>query len=264
MDAAFFVEQLGAANQEILSRLAPVETLVAESGGDLRLENLLKIALKNELEATEIAARWLVSTSDIDVKLALARQAGDEAKHYRLIEAHLQGLGADLSGFDPLAQAGRLETREVAPCYDCGHDAEVVDDEPHPDRKLVELLAHAERGELLGIAPDQDESGEVPAVRLEEDRLEALNDALLLQAGVVAEGLAEELRRLGLASANDLAPPDEETGVGHVHLQCVADVTSMTRRGVAGNLSSATRVSVRGMRSVCRAHSLARDLRRPG
>ena len=104
MDAAVFVEQLGAANQEILSRLAPVETLVAESGGDLRLESLLKIALKNELEATEIAARWLVSTSDIDVKLALARQAGDEAKHYRLIEAHLQELGADLSGFDPLAQ----------------------------------------------------------------------------------------------------------------------------------------------------------------
>jgi 1,2-phenylacetyl-CoA epoxidase catalytic subunit len=104
MEAAVFVEQLGAANQEILSRLAPVETLVAESGGDLRLESLLKIALKNELEATEIAARWLVSTPDIDVKLALARQAGDEAKHYRLIEAHLQELGADVSGFDPLAQ----------------------------------------------------------------------------------------------------------------------------------------------------------------
>jgi 1,2-phenylacetyl-CoA epoxidase catalytic subunit len=104
MDAASFVEQLGAANQEILNRLAPVETLVAESGGDLRLENLLKIALKNELEATEIAARWLVSTPEVEVKLALARQAGDEAKHYRLIEAHLQELGADLSGFDPLAQ----------------------------------------------------------------------------------------------------------------------------------------------------------------
>ena len=103
MDAALFVEQLDAANQEILSRLAPAETLVAESGGDLRLENLLKIALKNELEATEIAARWLVSTPDIEVKLALARQAGDEARHYRLIEAHLQELGADLSGFDPLA-----------------------------------------------------------------------------------------------------------------------------------------------------------------
>jgi 1,2-phenylacetyl-CoA epoxidase catalytic subunit len=104
MDTAVFVEQLEAANREILGRLAPVETLVAESGGDSRLETLLKIALKNELEATEIAARWLVSTPDIDVKLALARQAGDEAKHYRLIEAHLQELGADVSGFDPMAQ----------------------------------------------------------------------------------------------------------------------------------------------------------------
>jgi 1,2-phenylacetyl-CoA epoxidase catalytic subunit len=104
MDATAFVERVSATNQEILSRLAPAETLVAESAGDLRLENLLKIALKNELEATEIAARWLVSTRDVDVKLALARQAGDEAKHYRLIEAHLQELGVDLSGFDPLAQ----------------------------------------------------------------------------------------------------------------------------------------------------------------
>ena len=52
MDAETFVKQLSDANQEILDRLAPAETLVAESGGDLRLENLLKIALKNELEAT--------------------------------------------------------------------------------------------------------------------------------------------------------------------------------------------------------------------
>ncbi len=104
MDATTFVERLSATNQEILDRLAPVETLVAESAGDLCPENLLKIALKNELEATEIAARWLVSTPDVDVKLALARQAGDEAKHYRLIEAHLHELGVDLADFDPLAQ----------------------------------------------------------------------------------------------------------------------------------------------------------------
>ena len=103
MDAATFVEQLGNRNAEVLRRLAPAETLVAESGGDLRLENLLKIALRNELEATEIAARWLVSTADVETKLALARQAGDEAKHYRLIAEHLGQLGVDLSGFDPLA-----------------------------------------------------------------------------------------------------------------------------------------------------------------
>jgi 1,2-phenylacetyl-CoA epoxidase catalytic subunit len=103
MDAAAFVEQLGMANQEILDRLAPAETLVAESGGDLRLDHLLKIALKNEMEATELAARWLVRTDDVDVKLAFARQAGDEAKHYRLIVTHLQELGVDLNGFDPLS-----------------------------------------------------------------------------------------------------------------------------------------------------------------
>jgi 1,2-phenylacetyl-CoA epoxidase catalytic subunit len=104
MDAAAFVEQLDHRNAEVLSRLAPAETLVAESGGDLRLENLLKIALRNELEATEIAARWLTSTDDVETKLALARQAGDEAKHYRLIADHLQQLGVNLSDFDPLAQ----------------------------------------------------------------------------------------------------------------------------------------------------------------
>jgi len=104
MDAAAFVEQLGNRNAEVLSRLAPSETLVAESGGDLRLENLLKIALRNEMEATEIAARWLTTTDDVETKLALARQAGDEAKHYHLIADHLQQLGVDLSDFDPLAQ----------------------------------------------------------------------------------------------------------------------------------------------------------------
>src|SRR4029453_4630674 len=104
MDAKIFVEQLGAANQDILDRLSPPETLGSERGGGFKIQNLLKIALKNELEATELAARWLVSTDDVDIKLALARQAGDEAKHYRLIVEHLNELGVDLQGFDPLAQ----------------------------------------------------------------------------------------------------------------------------------------------------------------
>ena len=67
----------------------------------------LKMALKNELEASELAAVWMPSTPEIDVKLALARQAGDEAKHYRLIEQRLAKLGvtADLNvaeGYGPM------------------------------------------------------------------------------------------------------------------------------------------------------------------
>src|SRR5262249_28762506 len=61
----------------------------------------LKMALKNELEASEIAAVWIPTTPEVEVKLALARQVGDEAKHYRLIEEHLQKKGVDLSDFDP-------------------------------------------------------------------------------------------------------------------------------------------------------------------
>ena len=63
----------------------------------------LKIALKNELEASELAALWMPSTPEVDVKLALARQAGDEAKHYRLIEKRLEQMGASLDGFNPAA-----------------------------------------------------------------------------------------------------------------------------------------------------------------
>ena len=76
----------------------------AQPGPAMTVAALLKLALKNELEAAEEAAIWLASERDVQVKLALARQCGDEAKHYRLIEARLRELGVDPGGFDPLAQ----------------------------------------------------------------------------------------------------------------------------------------------------------------
>ena len=48
---------------------------------------------------------WIPTTPEVEVKLALARQDGDEAKHYRLIEEHLRTSGVDLNGFDPVAGA---------------------------------------------------------------------------------------------------------------------------------------------------------------
>src|SRR5262245_17980303 len=104
MDAETFVQDLDAKNQELLRRLAPESTLKPEVEGDLTVGNLLKVALKNEIEATEIAARWLVTTHELDVKLAFARQVGDEAKHYRMIAERLRTLGFDPRSFDPLAK----------------------------------------------------------------------------------------------------------------------------------------------------------------
>jgi uncharacterized ferritin-like protein (DUF455 family) len=104
MTAQEFVRQLDGDNQRRLSLLAPADTLKPEVQGDLNVLNLLKVALRNEIEATEIAARWLVTTDDVDVKLALARQVGDEAKHYRMIADRLRALGFDAKSFDPLAK----------------------------------------------------------------------------------------------------------------------------------------------------------------
>jgi bacterioferritin (cytochrome b1) len=104
MDSEAFVRELDARNQAHLSRLAPESTLKPEVEGDLSVVSLLKVALKNEIEASESAARWMATTPEIDVKLALARQVGDEAKHYRLIADRLAELSFDARDFDPLAK----------------------------------------------------------------------------------------------------------------------------------------------------------------
>lgn len=104
MTAEEFVASLDAEHRGLLDRLAPDDTLRPEVEGDLNVVNLLKVALKNEIEATEIAARWLTTTDQVDVKLALARQVGDEARHYRMIAERLRALGFDPDGFDPLAR----------------------------------------------------------------------------------------------------------------------------------------------------------------
>src|SRR6267378_6617288 len=104
MTAEEFVRRLDGENQALLGRLAPDDTLRPEVTGDLTVVNLLKVALKNEIEATEIAARWLVTSDDVEVKLALARQVGDEAKHYRLIADRLKALGFAPMTFNPLAK----------------------------------------------------------------------------------------------------------------------------------------------------------------
>ena len=104
MTAEEFVAQLDAENRTLLERLAPDATLAPEVDGDLTVVNLLKVALKNEVEATEIAARWLVTTDDVDVKLAFARQVGDESRHYRLIGDRLRALGVNPDAINPLAK----------------------------------------------------------------------------------------------------------------------------------------------------------------
>jgi hypothetical protein len=98
-----FVQEL---EQYVTEKLSSLDLLKEPSLGPIEKSEVvrrLKVALKNELEASEIAAVWIPTTPETEVKLALARQVGDEAKHYRLIEEHLDQMGVDLTGFDPAA-----------------------------------------------------------------------------------------------------------------------------------------------------------------
>ena len=94
-----FVEQLESWKSE---RLAPIVgagrmSLTEEAAGDAG--QLLQIALANEINVSELAAAWMPSTRELDVKLAFARQAGDEAGHFQLVADRLAALGFDVASF---------------------------------------------------------------------------------------------------------------------------------------------------------------------
>ena len=103
MTGSEFASEMEETLWQVLSVRDAALARIGESVGRADMATLLQGALRNEMEASEIAATWMPSTSDLETKLAFARQAGDEARHYGLIADRLAELGADLSGFSPMA-----------------------------------------------------------------------------------------------------------------------------------------------------------------
>ena len=101
MNGSEFVTKLKAENEAILAKIDEPPIYSGVPKGEL-LATLIKMALKNEIEATEIAAEWVSTTPELHAKLALARHAGDEARHYQLIEEKARAMGISLDGFRPL------------------------------------------------------------------------------------------------------------------------------------------------------------------
>ncbi len=104
MNSKEFVAQLMEEMDRLFARLGETETLEAESDGEVDVVTLLRLALKSELEASELAGFWMPTTPEVDAKMALALQCGDEMKHYGMISQRLAELGEDLTDFDPLAE----------------------------------------------------------------------------------------------------------------------------------------------------------------
>jgi uncharacterized ferritin-like protein (DUF455 family) len=90
------------------ARLAPIvgagrTSLTESTGGDTK--QLLQVALANEINVSELAALWMPTTPELDVKLAFARQAGDEAGHFQLVADRLAALGFDVASYQPPAES---------------------------------------------------------------------------------------------------------------------------------------------------------------
>ena len=99
MDGKTFVRELEASNQVQLAQLGEMTTLVGEASPPVDIIRLLKIALANEISVSELAAAWMPSTAEWDIKITLAQQAGDEARHFQLVETRLGQLGVSLTDF---------------------------------------------------------------------------------------------------------------------------------------------------------------------
>ena len=101
MEPQTFLKELEASNEVLLAKLGESEPAAAQPAADLR--QLLQVALANEISVSELAAAWMPSTRETDVKIALAQQTGDEANHFTLIEGRLNALGFSTEGFAPPA-----------------------------------------------------------------------------------------------------------------------------------------------------------------
>jgi hypothetical protein len=98
-----FVDELEAFKTERVTAItrAGELALASEPSGDPA--SLLKVALANEISVSELAAAWVPTTHEVDVKIAFARQTGDEAGHFQLVAHRLGALGFDVAAFVPPA-----------------------------------------------------------------------------------------------------------------------------------------------------------------
>lgn len=94
-----FVEQLEAFKSERLVPILGAGRLSLADGAPGDATQLLQIALANEINVSELAAAWMPSTRELDIKIAFARQAGDEAGHFQLVADRLTALGFDVASF---------------------------------------------------------------------------------------------------------------------------------------------------------------------
>src|SRR5215475_8758326 len=98
--AETFVSELDAKNQPSIQRvIAALNEGLGKEG--VEVADALRMALKAAIELAEVAALWITDCDDLEMKLSLAEQCGDGARHCRRLAERLAELG--VTGFDPRA-----------------------------------------------------------------------------------------------------------------------------------------------------------------
>jgi 1,2-phenylacetyl-CoA epoxidase catalytic subunit len=102
VDPVGFVDEL---DRELLRAMARLgEQARAAMPPAMPVLDILSMALRDEIEAAEVAALWMTDEPDLELKLGLALQVGDEAGHFRLMAERIRELGGDPAA-DPRTRA---------------------------------------------------------------------------------------------------------------------------------------------------------------
>lgn len=97
-DPAAFVAEFHAKNQASLERhLAAFKDAVAKE--TFAIVDFLRLAMKDAIEAAEVAALWFVDCEDLSMKLGFAEQCGSAGRHCRRIAERMAAIGGE--PFDP-------------------------------------------------------------------------------------------------------------------------------------------------------------------
>ena len=99
VDAATYVSELEGKHLDSFRQLVASFT-AGLTKDNLTVSDVLKLEMRGVVEAIEVAALWLPDSEELDMKLALARRAGDCARHFTLLTARLEASGVPPATFD--------------------------------------------------------------------------------------------------------------------------------------------------------------------
>jgi hypothetical protein len=88
-------EKNRASFQRLLANFAQIVEKESFSPADV-----LRLEMKAVVESIEVTAMWLAGADSLPVKLSLATQCGDGARHFQLLSERLAGTGVDLQTYD--------------------------------------------------------------------------------------------------------------------------------------------------------------------